>query len=200
MFEGTIQDAWADYTSQPTVSFNINAYTGLAAAIAATPPRSYIGTVNVADIAANIAASLKLTFKNNGVTSTITDEYLSGTAWTQLTELAENTGINYDVSNGTLYIWPANGNKATTGTIPLIAPETGLIGYPTYTRAGIALKTLFNPRIEFGALVQVKSSLPQACGKWAIYSLQHDLESETPNGAWFTLIEAADQHFATRTG
>jgi hypothetical protein len=77
------------------------------------------------------------------------------------------------------------------GTVPLISPATGLVGYPTYSDMGITIKTLFNPFIRLAQLVTVESSLAFANGSWGAYYVRHELESQTPNGKWFTHFTGA---------
>jgi hypothetical protein len=64
-----------------------------------------------------------------------------------------------------------------------------MVGYPRFTEQAIAFDTLFNPAIGFGGSVQVQSLLTPACGKWTVYQMSYHLQSETPNGAWFTHVE-----------
>jgi hypothetical protein len=95
------------------------------------------------------------------------------------------------VDRDILAIWPKNSYRPGTGA--LISPTTGLVGYPAFTDIGIVVTVLFNPAIKYGALIEVQSSLTPACGKWAIYGMQHELESQTVGGSWFSRISATDQ-------
>jgi hypothetical protein len=98
---------------------------------------------------------------------------------------ARQAGIGFTVDNDTLAIWPRNGARG--GTIPLITPETGLVGYPSYMSQAVRIKMVYNPSIRFGGYVKIdKSIITPANGTWRVAELLHDLVSDMPGGAWFT--------------
>jgi hypothetical protein len=70
-----------------------------------------------------------------------------------------------------------------------------MVGYPSYVVQGIMVKALFNPAIRFGGKINVTSTQKPACGIWAVYSLEYDLDANTPGGAWFTLMGAYNPNF-----
>jgi hypothetical protein len=136
-----------------------------------------------------------LAFENSGVTGKLSNPYFPGSARSQAQACARAAGISMIIDNGKLAIWPKNGSR--NGAVPLISPQTGMIGYPSYTALGIMLKTLFNPSIGFGGKIKVQSELPAACGEWAVYSLDHDLEAMMPNGRWFSTVMAYNPKYPT---
>jgi hypothetical protein len=75
--------------------------------------------------------------------------------------------------------------------VPRIAPDTGMVGYPTYTSTGLIVNTVFNPVVRQGALVKVESSLVPACGTWKVVSVTHDIEALMPSGKWLTQLQVA---------
>ena len=189
IFEGTIQAAWADMMTAPDVAFNITALAGLIEALLPIPPSSYPGTADAAVIMANLAEQMGLAFENNGVSVILAKPYFPGAARQQMTDVAESAKIGWIIDNGVLAIWPHGGSRG--GAVPLLSPETGLIGYPAYTSTGLVLWTQFNPSVRFGAKVQVKSELTPACGTWQVANLVHDLEAETPGGKWASQMQLA---------
>ena len=199
---GNIQTAAADYNSAPDVSFNLSAFTGLIEAITLGKPTSINGGADAAQIMQQLATASDLAFENNGVSVKLSCPYFGGTARMQMQECAEAGDFNWIIDHstfgdkkGTLAIWPKFGTRG--GTPVLISPDTGMVGFPTFINQGVSIKTLFNPNpsIKYGGQVQVQSSLQPACGLWSIYKLAHELQSETPNGAWFTMIEALSPKF-----
>jgi hypothetical protein len=194
VFIGTITNAWADFQSAPDVAFFLEAHTGLIEAVGLVPPSSYKGAASVPVIMSSLATLMGLAFENNGVTAVLANPYLSGSARSQVKACAEAAGINWVIDNGILAIWPKNGARG--GEIPLISPDTGLVGYPAYTAQGLSLKTIFNPSVGFGSKIEVKSDLTPACGIWSVYSLNHDLDSQVPRGSWFSTIGAYNPNFA----
>ena len=187
VYQGTISGAWGDYGAQPDVAFSITGLAALQQAIVPVPATSYRGGADVASIMSSLAQKMDLKFENAGVSGiTLADPYFPGTAYEQAERCAQHAGIHMTVDDGTLAIWPAGGARG--GSIPLISPQPGMRGYPVRTSQGIELETLFMPSIRIGAKVKVQSIITPACGIWYVNQLDHNLESETPNGAWFTRI------------
>lgn len=186
VFQGTISEAWADYNSAPDVAFNVVAYAGLDAAVKPVGATSYLGSTDVATMMQTIANEMGLIFENNGVDVKLSNPYLSGTNLSRVRNLATAAGFRYIIDRGVLAIWPLTGSRG--GEIPLISSENGMVGYPSLSSKGMGITMIFNWNIRFGAMVEVQSSIPMACGKWNVYDISHSLSSEMPDGPWFTTI------------
>jgi hypothetical protein len=188
-FQGTILDAWADYNAAPDVAFNIIAYAGLSAAVKPVSPTSYKGSTDVAATISQIAVEeMGLAFENNGVDVKIASPYLSGTALTKVRDLAQAADILWSIDRGTLAIWPRNGSRG--GVVPVISPDTGMVGYPSLSSKGLTVRMLFNPNVKLGGDVEIQSAVTMACGGWRVFNFSHNLSCEMPNGPWFTTLEA----------
>jgi hypothetical protein len=187
IFTGTIQEAWADFAGMPDVFFQIQAHSGLIDRMKPIAPTSYAGAVDAATIIQTMATSLGLKFENNGVSAILRDVYYPGTMLDQMEQCARAVPCNLFHDGTTVAIWPIDGTRA--GTIPKITPQTGMIGYPSYTGAGVAFRALYNPQIFFGCTVEIETAVTPAKGKWVVNVLTHDLSSETPGGPWFTEME-----------
>lgn len=187
VFIGTIQTAWADMNGAPETSLIVTAAAGALEAMRPIPPTSVDGGADVAVLMASLARQAGLSFENTGVTTRIANPYLSGTAVDQIQSLATATGINYEIDKNTLAIWPKGGERG--GLVPLVSPETGLIGWPSFTQYGLAFTTLFNSNYQFGGRIRVQSELKSADGDWYVYMIIHELSAETPDGAWYTHME-----------
>lgn len=186
VFSGTIYRAEPDFSAAPDVAFNITAYVGLVFAMKPATPTSFSGSVNVATIMSNIAAQANIPFENNGVSVILNNPYLPGTAHQQAAAAARAAHINWslDTEIGPLAIW--NKGQSRGGTIPLITPETGMIGYPSYTQFGITVRAIYTPGNDpaMGKSVKVESSLQPATGTWVVYSAVYELTSQMPGGDW----------------
>lgn len=107
-------------------------------------------------------------------------------------------------------IWSQNLSDLVQKTMPKISARTGLIGYPTYNSSGVSFTTEFDRRIQFMEPVEIDSQyLPEAWvnnhggqvapmpanGAWMPITVSHQLDSEIPQGRWFTTVDAirADQ-------
>jgi hypothetical protein len=194
VFVGTITNAYPDFNSMPDISFFVEAQTGLGEAVENARPTSFKGATSVAVAMAGFASRMGLTFENTGVEAVLPSCYFWGSLRNQAKACAEAAGVNWIIDNGVLAIWPRN--KARGGAIPLISPATGLVGYPSYTAQGLALRCLFNPSIGFGSKIKVESDLERATGEWAVYSLAHSLDAKFPHGEWFTDMGAYNPNFA----
>lgn len=186
VFSGNIVNAWADYQNPPAVFLHIQAMSAFLGQLSASPPRSFKGEVDVAVVMLQIAEDLGLTFENNGVTSRMSDIYLSGDLVNQARDLANSAGLTLTIDGGVLAICPRNTPRS--GEVPLISPSTGLIGYPAFDGAGVICRMLFNPALRFMGQFQLETEQARASGLWTATSIAYQLESEKPNGAWFQVV------------
>jgi hypothetical protein len=190
-FAGGIQEAWPDFSNAPEVSLNVTAFTGMLAAMKPVAPSSYPGTTDVADIMKDLAGKMGYTLENNGVKVQLSSPYLPGTARMQALAAADAADIFvvFDDDNGIMAILPKKG--ARNGAAPTLDPTNGtLIGYPSYIGPGqVGLRCLYNPVIRFMGNVNVRNSVVDGSnGTWRVTSLAHNLESQIPDGAWFSEI------------
>jgi hypothetical protein len=187
VYQGTIAEAFGDFQNAPEVVFTVLALGSFSDAIKPVPASSYKGAVDAAVVMANLAELMGLAFENNDVSVMLSNPYYPGTAWQQVKDCAQEAGISVEVQLGKLAIWPRNGYRKGNGPIK-ISPETGMVGYPAFSSKGITVRTLFNQDVVTGGQIEVASELAVACGVWNAYNIVHMLESETPNGQWFTQI------------
>lgn len=210
VFYGTIISAWKNLDGQPETFLNISAQSGALAALQPVPPSSFPGTSDVAQIMSGLAVLMAMQFENNGVNVKISNQYLSGTALQQAEALARAANINMtqDVNGNppTLAIWPRNAVRK--GTIPLISPASGLVGYPTYQDFRIRFRCFFNPNIRLGGQIKMDTASggpepppPESAtqqqlreagpnGYWNVNTpLVHDLSAQIPDGPWFTDVQ-----------
>jgi len=195
IFKGTIYNAWADYQAMPDVGFMVDATAGFFEGIESASGTSYSGRVDVASVLSDMAQKMGLAFNNEAGVSVILDRpHFSNSMRIQVEDAARQANIEFAIENGTLTIWQKNKTRPTS-SLPLISPDTGLVGYPAFNSIGLSLTTLYNPAILRGGQVQVQSSIPQANGKWKVTSMTHNLSSESPGGPWFTNLEVSNFAF-----
>ncbi|HFF9119485.1 TPA: hypothetical protein ACGFAU_004522 [Yersinia enterocolitica] len=189
VFKGTIITAYADYNAAPNVPLYVEASSNYFERIKPAAANSYRGSTDVATIIEAIAKSIGFTFKNNGVTTRLSNQYLCGTAINQIKDCAEAAAIGCAIENGSVEIWP-NGSVRDDVEID-VSPSQGLVGYPYFTPLGITFKCLFNPDIIKGRKVNVLSTMAQASGMFYSQTIIHDISSKLPMGPWFTSVEAS---------
>ena len=185
---GVITAAYADYSQMPEVAFNVEAHTGVLDAIKPAHPTSINGAANAAQIMQTLAGKMGYTFENNGVSVQLSCPYFAGSLRTQAADCAEAGDFNWIIDDKTLAIWPHGGSRK--GAAVLVSADTGMVGYPSFLLYGIVVKMLLNPNIKYASPIEVKSTLKPANGVWSVVKMVYELESETPDGAWFLTVEA----------
>lgn len=188
-FGGSIREAWADGQQQPDVVFSVSADGGQYELMQTVPPISFKGDVDAALVISGIAQQMNYQFENSGVTGKLPNPYYPGTPKAQLLKACEAVHCEWEVddANRIIAIWPKGG--ARDGEIVLISKDTGLVGYPAFSQAGVRFQTLFNPNIEFGRHIRLESQFGPANGRWKVNAIAHRLESLVPGGLWFTDVE-----------
>lgn len=186
-FFGVISDAWGDYNAAPDVAFTIVAYAGYDVAVKPVAATSVKGSVSASVLMKGFADAAGLTFEDNGVNVTLTNPYFPGTVLTQIRQCANAAGIKYVIDRGALAIWPTIGSRG--GEIPVISKETGMVAYPSLSSKGMDVQMVFNWNIKLGGVVEVKSFIPMANGKWKVFNVSHSLSCKVPDGPWFTYME-----------
>jgi hypothetical protein len=191
VFTGTIAAAFADYNGSPNVPMHFECRTGLMAGILPVPVSSFQASTDVATIMSGLAAQVPAGFENNGVTIQLPPSYFPGTIRDQIRAVAEHAHINAEILPGSggqqvLAIWPIGGARNSTGPVPLISKETGMILSPSFAPNGYAVvKNLFNPQIAFGGVVHITSTaIPQANRDWVVNRMSLALDSLVPKGRW----------------
>jgi len=184
IFQGQITLAPIDMNSSPDTSLVVMAHAGYFEAVKLANPMSFQGSADAAIIMQSLATKNGYSFQNSDVSVMLSTPYLYGSPRQQMEQCARAANINWTIDNGTLAIWPKNGFRG--GAIPVVSAETGMVGYPTNWNLGVAAKTIFNPQLQIGGLCQMQSILPFANGQFTLFDISHDLESEMPNGQWFT--------------
>lgn len=191
VFEGTFIEAAPDYQAIPDASLRIQAQAGYGSQIQIATPASYTGQTSVAVIAQYLAGQMGFVLENNGVTGNLSSPYYPGTYMDQFKALCEHANLDfYFDGNTTLAICPKN-QPRQGNVMPVISPQTGLIGYPSIQRYGIHVDALFTPSLILGRPIQIQGSdtVPSANGTWFPVKVAHELDSLLPEGRWFSHMD-----------
>lgn len=186
IFLGEIIQSFPEYAGAPDVPFVAEARSGIVASLAPAKAVSYPGAQKVSVMMEQLAKELNLTLENNGVESTLTDQYLGGTALQKVQSIAAAARIQYwySPSEGILAIAPMGTPRRGDAIVYNI--DSGLVGWPTRLHQGIAFTALFLPHVFHGGRIEMQSSVPACNGEWYVISMSHRLDSVTQGGAWFT--------------
>ena len=192
IFGGTINFAFGDYNNMPDVPFRFSARAGLYNQVQSVVPTSYQSTASIVSIMQAFADHLGVPLENNGVTGNLQTPYYPGSLMQQIYQAAEHAGIFAQLVDGAtkLAIWPQTGYRTSQTKVPLISPDTGMIGYPTFgSNSYLYVRALYDPDVLFKGTIQIKSSLPQAQGTWVVQKMDLVLDSLLPGGDWMMVLQ-----------
>lgn len=196
VFSGSIYSAFVDYNAMPDVLVEITAFASLPLQLPKIAGTSAEGSVSVATLLQGICAACTppLTFVNKGVTASLANHAVGNSAAHQIADICQAVPCNYKIVNGALTIWPY-GSTVDDVTVTTGA-DNGMVGYPMYSAQGVDVVMEFNPQVQIGRQLTVKTSVPKPGasnppitglpGTFYIWEVTHDLSAELPDGPWFT--------------
>lgn len=193
IFSGAIATGQIDLNNQPDSALVIIAQSGLLDNVIPAGSTSYPKTTDHISILSYLASKMGLAFIATGTPKILNTPYIYGSYRDQVIRVVDAASVNFMIMNDTLYVWPRYGlvdSAAIRAQAPLISPDTGMVGYPTFSDIGVSVTTLFNSALRPSQTVTIASSMQFANGSWNIYHASHELESQTPNGKWFTHFDA----------
>ncbi len=88
--------------------------------------------------------------------------------------VARTTQSVWSIQDGKAVLWPET--SYNPGDIPVISPQTGLVGLPEQTSNGITARMLLNPSVKIGTLIQLKNEAIQ------LYEYSPDIKQQSENG------------------
>lgn len=88
--------------------------------------------------------------------------------------VARTTQSVWSIQDGKAVLWPET--SYNPGDIPVISPQTGLVGLPEQTSNGITARMLLNPSVKIGTLIQLKNEAIQ------LYGYNPDIKQQSENG------------------
>lgn len=191
VYEGNITFGYIDMSNAPDVAFSITSSTAALNLYLPASPSTFPGEVAVVDAITEIATSLGYEVENNGVPATLkmTDVTLVDTDLNKIRALCRRYQIDLYVEQNRISIAPQGSPRRIS--VPVLSPDSGMIGYPIATMQGVDVRSLYNPAIRFGGVLRIADSIIENCnGDWRVFGVTLNLESEMPNGNWFMDIRA----------
>lgn len=188
VFTGNIQQSWGDMKAMPDCPFHVLATAGGDAAVKTASPTSFAGPTNAVTMLQQLAGKAGLGFQNYGLNKIIADPYHWGSPWKQMKEIIDAAVGDGIIEHDTLFVWPMNG---TAGGNLLISPSTGLRDYPSFTQYGVQVRYEFHREIAYRSIMTVQSDIKPANGQWTIIRIDYNLQSNTPHGDWFAVLDGA---------
>lgn len=192
VFEGNITFAYIDTSNAPEISLKIQSMMGVLETYKPANPISWQGEKSVVEAIQEIADRMGYILQNDGVPEDLVmhDVTLGETDLNKIRKLCKDYEIDLYVEHGLIAITPQGAPRKLA--IPVLTPETGLIGYPVPTIQGIDVKCLWNPQVRFGGIIRVENSIMETTnGDWRAFGVTAHLESELNGGNWFMEIQAS---------
>ena len=190
VYMGNITFAKPDFGGAPNVALVIDSNTAIRHQLMPVPARSFEGEVDVADAIKLICNDMGYIFENNGVTVKLSNPYQPNTALQQIQSLANAADIDLYIEQNIVAIAPRDVPRNIE--MPVIKPDSGLIGYPVPDLIGVQFSCLYDPALRFGGLCEIQNSIIAQCnGQWRVFGMSMTLESMTPGGKWQVDIKAA---------
>ena len=187
IFQGTILVAWTDAQAQPEVGFRVQAFAGGYESVAPQTPITQQGSVTVSSLFQQIGKNLGWQIDIGQIDTKVSNPYLPGTAIEQVRRLAQMGGVSWAADLNTIAVVKP-GQASSQGGAVMLSAQTGMVGYPAFTQSSIIVKSLFNPSLKILGSITVQSQLQPANGTWVINNITHVIESQTPNGQWFSTV------------
>lgn len=192
VFQGNITFANIDTSNAPEIGVRISCMIGVLESYRRTTQISFEGEKSVVEAIKEISERMGYVFENNGVPDSLTMENvtLNGPDMNKIRRLCRDYEIDLYIDFGAIYICPQGAPRSLE--IPVLTPQSGMIGYPVSTTQGVNVRCLWSPEIKFGGIIRIRDSLMQtANGDWRVFGVTTHLESELPGGNWFSDIQAA---------
>jgi hypothetical protein len=188
LFRGGVYAAYANMNAMPESAMILNAVAGLPLRINVTLPFSAPGSTKLSDMLTAIARGSNLGARIVGVTGTVDNPHCTGSAMQQIIDICSDHLLAYQIVDNVLIVWPQNGTM--DDVVPYVSPETGLVGYPVFSQGGIMFQTTFSPLLSAGRAVELKTSLPNASGRYILTTVEHMLTTWTEGGSWHSICQA----------
>lgn len=191
-FAGEITSAFADFQSAPTIKMNIEAAAGAYAALKAESPIAVKGQQTAASLIEQFAKDAGYSFENKGVNSSVKNAVFNGSPIQKAYAVARQVNAELIIDDNKFILLPFDKGRQEEGNAVLLTPQTGMIGYPSFSNDGVSVECFYNPALELGGMVKIESIVPGASGVWKIVKLSHELSAYgRQGGPWFSQIDAS---------
>lgn len=182
-YNGYIDECMPDFTGMPDVSLNITSSCLWASQVKVGELVNITEDVDVKQVATDLIGKMGFDADIQGDLNPLNKFYGFGDPVSQFKQLQRAVGFEWFTSGTTIHVTPFA--QGISGDVLDVNASTGLIGYPTIDSLGVQFRHLYVPGIKNGHQVNVTSDFSPANGTYYAYSINIQLESELPDGAWF---------------
>lgn len=189
VFTGTILEAQPDFRRVPDVPFTILAMIGYYQSINITPPLSFQGAVDIDVLGRYFADQLGMSYVNVGAKAVLNDPYFPSTVFDQLRSACAAAKVDFYFQGRTLVFAPLL-QAQTDQPAVVLTPQTGLVGYPMYTRQGLVVTAIYDAAFQCASMIEIQDSqVKGANGRWFPFSMELSLNAYVPNGVWLAVMQ-----------
>lgn len=190
-YEGNITFAHIDMNGAPDVALVIDSQVGALDSLKSVPSICFTKPTDAAGIVETICLGLGYVFENNaGASKILNPATYENPNIHKVEQICHDCDFDLYVEHKLIAITPRGVSRQLA--VPVITPNTGLIGYPSPDQRGVKFKCFYDPLIRFGGLIKLDESELTTCnGEWRIYGLTILLDSNVANGNWFCEVNAA---------
>lgn len=189
VFTGTILEAQPDFRRVPDVPFTILAMIGYYQSINITPPLSFQGAVDIDVLGRYFADQLGVSYVNVGAKAVLNDPYFPSTVFDQLRSACAAAKVDFYFQGRTLVFAPLL-QAQTDQPAVVLTPQTGLVGYPMYTRQGLVVTAIYDAAFQCASMIEIQDSqVKGANGRWFPFSMELSLNAYVPNGVWLAVMQ-----------
>lgn len=189
VFQGTISAAFFDGQAMPDVCFRIMAHAGLIPKVQSQRPISVDGSADAKTLLQTATQQMGLTLQTAAIDGIkLMNPYFGGSGLDQIKQICRAAGLVWSLGiNKTISVTKPNQPLPSSGEY-LIAPETGMVGYPAFNQGQVIVKQLWRPGLQYQGSVTIKSQITPANGTWTVTRIDYELDANVPGGRWFQTI------------
>lgn len=190
VFKGTIIEAQPLYRMVPDVPFQILGMISYFNTIEVAQPISYKGSVKINTVGQDLAQKMGLSFDSFGTDGiTLNNPCYSGTVFDQLRDICYDAKVDFYFQGTSLVFAPIEKPFSNTPTV-VLSPDSGLIGYPEYSRRGLVVTALYDPAYLCGSAIEIQNSAVKGTnGRWYPFSAEFSLSANMPRGPWHAVLQ-----------
>ncbi len=180
LFQGNV---WVSKATQPPdIGATFQAFDGpsqIGTNIALSMPPTALLSV----ISGQVATQLGKTLHFSATDKQIDNFSFTGPPIRLVQKIQEAGNVRAFIDGDTLNV--IDGGGATNSTPVVVSADTGMVGVPEITEAGLSVRMLINNQLRIGNQITVQSKInPAANGTWVVFNLAYEIASRETQFYW----------------
>ncbi|SFN29700.1 hypothetical protein SAMN05216516_10522 [Izhakiella capsodis] len=191
VFYGVMTASIANMNLAPEAGLMIAASANADMQSRAVSPFSARGAQDLTDVISSVCSAAGYTAEFSGIKGMKTSgsPHFEGSVLDQLHQICIAYGLAMQVSPpAKVAFWKSDSKR--DDVTPYISKEYGLIGYPVFSNGGVMFQTQYSSLLQIGRVIELKTEVPWASGKYKLTSVSHELSSWLSSGSWHSVCVA----------